>query len=141
MEQINSIELTNENIFPTENVLKNSLGNSYTAYEELLCMFNNNNLNSEWRYYKDGKAWLCKVQRKKKTIIWMSVWKGYMKATIYFPERYLNDILTLKISQETKDAIRLSNRIGKSIPCMFEIKNEKVLKDIEVVMTHKINLK
>ena len=30
---------------------------------------NGDNKVDQWRYYKDGKAWLCKVQKKKKTIV------------------------------------------------------------------------
>ncbi|MBI9105171.1 MAG: DUF3788 family protein [Spirochaetales bacterium] len=82
METINKIELRDENIYPDENVLCKILDESYESYTKLLELFGNNDMNYEWRYYHDGKAWLCKVQKKKRTIVWMSAWKGYMKATL-----------------------------------------------------------
>jgi hypothetical protein len=85
METVNRIELGDESIYPDEQVLEGVLGDSYTAYCELLKLFDANQMEYDWRYYHDGKAWLCKVQKKKKTIVWMSAWKGYMQATIYFP--------------------------------------------------------
>jgi hypothetical protein len=71
------------------------------------------------RYYRDGKAWLCKVQKKKRTIIWMSAWKGFMQATIYFPLKDLEKVFQLDISEEVKHKIRLTNDVGKSRPCII----------------------
>lgn len=141
MEQINTIELNDESMFPNNEILEKVLGDSFQAYKKLLEMFDNNNFQYEWRYYKDGKSWLCKVQKKAKTIIWMSAWKGFIKATIYFPEKYLNNILDLSISQELKDSILITKNVGKSKPCMFEIRDESILKDLETVMNYKAIVK
>ena len=76
---INNIELRDEHIYPDEIVLRRVLGQSYEAYLDLLNLFQNYEMNCQWRYYNDGKAWLCKVQKKKKTIAWMSAWSGCFK--------------------------------------------------------------
>ena len=141
METINTVELTDENIFPDESVLKKILGRSYNAYLELLKLYDNNNLLYEWRYYRDGKAWLCKVQKKKRTIVWMSAWKGYMQATIYFPERYIEDIYKLSITDDMKNRIMKTKNVGKSKPCIFEIRNKAVSTDFNNVMQFKIMAK
>ncbi len=141
METINTIELKDENTYPDETVLKKILGRSFNAYLELLKLYDSYEMTYEWRYYRDGKAWLCKVQKKKRTIVWMSAWKGYMQATVYFPERYLEDIYNLKISAETKTRINNTKNVGKSKPCIFEIRNKKALKDLEKVMSFKIRAK
>ena len=138
METINTIELTDENIFPDESVLKKILGRSYNAYLALLNLYGNYELVYEWRYYKDGKAWLCKVQKKKKTIVWMSAWKGFMQATIYFPERYIDDIFQLGITDKTKNRIMATKNVGRSKPCIFEIRNINAVKELEKVMKFKI---
>lgn len=141
METINNIELRNPEIFPSEDILETLLGKSFPAYLELLNLFGINELVYEWRYYFDGKAWLCKVQKKNKTIVWMSAWEGYIQATIYFPEKYLDNIYGLKINESTKEKIRQTKNVGKSKPCIFEIKNKKILKDFNEVMQFKIKCK
>lgn len=138
MEQINNLELRDEKLFPDENVLQKVLGESYVVYCQMLKLFDQNEMTYEWRYYKDGKAWLCKVQKKKKTIIWMSAWKGYLKATIYVPEKHTEGIYELPISEKTKEAIKHSKNVGKSKPCMFEIKQQDVLNELEIIMKYKI---
>jgi hypothetical protein len=141
MESINQKELSDRNVYPDEMVLRGVLGRSFRAYGALLELFDRNDMLYEWRYYMDGKAWLCKVQKKKRTIIWMSAWKGLMKATIYIPEKHLDALYDLPLSEATRERIRTTDNVGKSKPCIFEIRNQKVLKELNKVMQFKIHNK
>lgn len=138
METINTIELTDKNTLPEESVLKKVLGRSFNAYLELLELYKNSAMVYEWRYYRDGKAWLCKVQHGKRTIVWMSAWKGYMQATVYLPERLMDDLVRLNLAEDTRTRIMNTPKVGKSKPCIFEIRTKKSLKDFEKVMKFKI---
>ncbi len=138
METINKKELGNENIYPNEEVLRSILGDSFEAYTKLLEMYNSLGMVYEWRYYNDGKAWLCKVQKKKRTIVWMSAWKGYMQATSYFPLRLIDKVYELDLREETKERIRNTKNVGKSKPCIFEIRDESVIKEFKRVVELKI---
>jgi lipopolysaccharide biosynthesis glycosyltransferase len=144
METINDIELGDENIYPDDQVLEKILGTSFEAYLKLLELFDDNELEYMWRYYKDGKAWLCKVQKKRRTIVWMSAWKGYMQATVYIPGKYIEDVYNLDISEGMKAKIRQTKNIGKSKPskpCIFEVRNKEVFDDFNKVMQFKIKNK
>ena len=141
METINSVELRDETIYPDIEVLSSVLGEAFESYLSLIDLYKKNDLVNEWRYYKDGKAWLGKVQKKKKTIVWMSVWKGYTQAAIYFPVRLLDEILALDISEVQKEKIMQTKSVGKSKPCIFEIRNQDDLIDLEKVIQFKISIK
>lgn len=141
METINTIELIDESVYPDEKVLQCVLGNSYSAYCDLIKLLAQKNMEGEWRYYKDGKAWLCKVQYKKKTIVWMSAWKGFMQATVYVMDRHLEGLLGLNISVKTKEKIANTKNVGKSKPCIFEVRDSGILTDIEKVIDYKIAAK
>lgn len=141
METINNIELKDESVYPDEQVLKSILGKSYNAYCRLLKLYDEYEMEYNWRYYRDGKAWLCKVQKKKKTIVWMSAWKGYMQATVYFPEKYIDEIYRLDLSKDALEKIKNTKNTGKSKSCIFEIRDVKVLKDISTVIQFKISMK
>lgn len=134
METINNLVLRDESIYPTDSVLKDVLGDSFEAYNQLLKIYNENGFIIEWRYYNDGKAWLCKVQKKKKTIVWMSAWEGFMKATIYYPVRLLDNIFSSGISAESIEIIKNTISVGKSQPCIFEIRNNYISEDFLKVM-------
>jgi len=141
METINNVELRDEHIYPDENVLRMVLDKAYDAYALLLKLFDNNEMLYEWRYYRDGKSWLCKVQKKKRTIVWMSVWKGFLQTAIYFPEKYLDKVYELDISEDVKNKIRSTKNVGKSKPCILEIRDEKILPDLEKIMILKLECK
>ncbi len=142
METINNIELRDENVYPDERVLWEVLGDdSYSAYCELLNLFAGNGMEAEWRYYHDGKTWLCKVQKKKRTIVWMSAWKGYMQATIYFPAKYIEALYGLDLSEARIEKIRQTKNTGTSKPCIFEVRSVEVLPEFETVMRFKLKAK
>lgn len=141
MESADKRELSDKSVYPDETVLRGVLGRSYQAYRAMLELFDRNDMHYEWRYYMDGKSWLLKVQKKKRTIIWMSAWRGFMKAAIYIPERQIHGVYELPISEDTRERIRKTSNVGKSKPCIFEIRNQKVLKDMEEVMQFKIQSK
>ena len=138
MKKEDDAQLTDENVYPDEDILKEVLSCSYDAYRELLHIFSDNQLVPEWRYYRDGKSWLCKVQRKKKTIAWITVWPGYFKAVIYLAERFLPEIVSLPISAQAKESIVAEKNIGKIKPCIFEMRDKSAIGDFETVMQFKI---
>jgi len=141
MDTENTVQMRDESIIPNDAILAGILGDSFPAYQALIQLFDENQLTHGWRYYNDGKAWLCKVQKKDKTIVWMSAWKGYAQATIYFPEKYIDQIYTRNISEERKQIIRDTKNSGKSKPCTFEVKTTGILGDFNTLMQLKIKLK
>ena len=138
METINDIELNDKDLFPDATVLESVLGPSYSYYLALLDLFDENDMTHEWRYYLDGKTWLCKVQKKKKTIIWMSAWPGYMQATVYVPEVRIPEIDGLDLSERAKARIAEAKHVGKSLPCIFEIRDAQAIRDLNTVMQRKM---
>ncbi|MCU4166572.1 DUF3788 family protein [Carboxylicivirga caseinilyticus] len=84
-----TILLRDKDIEPTDAVLENALGKErFSIYQKLIKIFTNEySLEPQWRYYKDGNAWLCKIVYKKKTILWLSVWENYIKTGFYFTEK------------------------------------------------------
>ena len=136
----NERPLLNEpEIFPTKEVLKNVLGESYAVYEELLKKLTDEfGLIFEWHYYNDGKAWLCKVVQKKKTIFWLSAWSGYFRTTFFFLERHLEGIMALGIDD---NRFTIEKTVGKLIPLIFSISKSEQLPDLLKMVAYKKNLK
>ncbi|MDR2148316.1 MAG: DUF3788 domain-containing protein [Tannerella sp.] len=119
--------LNDPSVFPTDEILKNMLAESYTAFEKLSAILNGQGAVMKWKYYNDGKAWLCNVSYKKKTVFWLSVWNGYFKINFYFLERHLEGIAALKIAE---NSFTLQKEWGKMIPVTFEISRSEQLPDL-----------
>jgi hypothetical protein len=136
--------LRDADIYPSDKVLKDVLGEGISG---VLNSFLNTitgddyNLTVEWRYYNDGKAWLCKVQHKKKTVLWLSAWEGFFKTSFYFTEKHLEAIAALDIAETIKSDFELAKPSGRLIPMIIDVNSKEQLTDLLTVVRFKKSLK
>ncbi len=133
-------QLRQKDCFPEKPLLEEVLGQSYNLYEQLLntVQVPPYNASIEWRYYNDGKAWLCKLQRKKTTLFWLSAWNGCFKMTFYFNERHRIGFENLEISDDTKVLLENCKPIGKLLPLVLKINHEENLREALIVAAFKM---
>ena len=124
----------------TEKVLRNEFGNWYAVYHEFINEIQSDKFSfgTEWRYYKDGKAWLCKIVYKKKTVVWLSAWKTHFKLGFYFTEKSGAGIPELGINKELKRNYEVSKPIGRLKPLIVEVAEQSQLSDVYTLLNFKI---
>jgi hypothetical protein len=132
--------LKDPDVLPSAEVLEKVLDKKYPVFREFI-----SNAESEefklipnWRYYKDGKAWLCKITLKKKTVVWLSVWSDCFKLAFYFTEKSGGGIPGLKIDDSIKEFYLNHKPIGKLKPVVVEVKMKSQLVDINTLIKYKI---
>jgi Protein of unknown function (DUF3788) len=126
--------LTNKDQFPTEEIIFSHIGKSkifWNAFFDYIHV-NHPEFEEQWRFYNDGKSWLMKVVRKKKTIFWLSIIKSAFRVTFYFNDRAEAALMNCSISDELKAGFRNGRRFGK-IRALTIIFNNK--KDIDYAAT------
>ncbi|MDR2039977.1 MAG: DUF3788 domain-containing protein [Bacteroidales bacterium] len=135
--------LRNKEIEPTGEVLENALGEEvFGVCKELLEIVTKEfGLEYEWRYYNDGKAWLCKLTNKKKTIFWLSIWEKYVKTSFFFTQKTRSGVFDLPISEKIKEDFDRSEATGKLIPLILDLKKKEQLKDFQELVKYKKSLK
>ena len=135
--------LRDPEIFPSNAVLKDILAESYAVYEELIEAVKEPGyeLIPVWNYYKDGKAWLCKVSFKKKTIFWLSVWDKYFKTTFYFTDKTKEGISRLDISKDIKDSFYSGRYFGKFLALTITFNRKEQINDLLKIVSYKKSLK
>lgn len=135
--------LGNPEVYPSEAVLKQVLGNSFVAYAAMIKAISAEEfkLTTEWRFYKDGQQWLCKVSAKKKTVFWISVWEAYFKAGFYFSEKTRLGVEELAINEAIKVNFRETTAIGKLFPLVMDISREEQIADLMKIVDYKRRLK
>lgn len=135
--------LTDPAVPPSPEVLQSALGGSYPVYEKMLAVITGDpyGLVTDWRYYNDGKAWLCKVLFKKKTVFWLSVWDGHFKTGFYFTERHLQGIHELEIDEQIRQKLIKTEPSGKLYPLVLVIDTEAQLSDLLEIIEYKKGLK
>jgi hypothetical protein len=135
--------LRDPDIPPSDEVLKSVLRASYSAYVEMIKTITGPEygLTLQWNFYRDGKAWLCKVSYKKKTVFWLSVWEGYFKTAFYFVERHCPGVLELDIDESIKEDLKSCKPFGTLYPVRFSIRNREQIGDLLKVVEYKKSLK
>lgn len=133
--------LREKEVSPNSNVLMNLLGDVFIPYEELEKKLVAKDLIYIWNYYNDGKAWLCKVQFKKKTVLWLSIWDGFFKLTFYFNEKNYTGIYDLGLEESIINNFENTKLVGKFRQLTFEIRDNSQFEDIERVVEYKKSLK
>ena len=127
-----------KDVYPNVPVLIEALGaDVFEVYEALMTMSDELGFCPEWRYYNDGKAWLCKVSYKKKTIFWLSIWNKSIKVSFYFTLRTAPGILELDLPPEVSDSFRNARPIGKLIPYVYDITKREDLVVFQKVAVYK----
>ncbi|MDD4108255.1 MAG: DUF3788 family protein [Prolixibacteraceae bacterium] len=128
---------------PSDKNLEDVLGQEkFDIYKELVNHgITRQDLTFEWRYYNDGKAWLCKSVYRKKTVFWLSLWENYIKISFYFTAKTSAGVYDLEISEDIRESLRKSDNTGKLIPLILDIDKREQLSDLWGIVRYKKSLK
>jgi len=133
--------LRNPDIAPSSDVIAKAIGEANNAYIKFINELANHDIQLDWRYYNDGKAWLAKGLyqwtgvrggQNKTTVFWLSIWDGFFKVAIYFPEKSRADVLSLPLDNEVKLMISDSRKTGKLnyFPLVFDLRSDEMFEAV-----------
>ena len=146
-----NLQLRDPEVMPTNEILEQVLGNSYTAYEAFQEALPNLELEQEWQWYTPHKAWFAKGQhfwttprgtRKEKNLYWLYIYDDYFSVAVWFKEKNRTEILSADVSEKAKQLIRDAETMGKmpTFPVLFDITTIEALADIYVLLDCKKRL-
>ena len=144
--------LRNPDIAPTSEVIAAGLGAANSAYARFIEGLSDHDINLEWRYYADGKAWLAKGQhiwigvrggQKEVTAFWLSIWEGFFKAVIYIPEKARMDALQLPLNEEVRQMIADAKQMGKLkfFQLIFDLCSEEMFDAVYALIDFRKNIR
>jgi ABC-type uncharacterized transport system YnjBCD substrate-binding protein len=135
--------LSDKTQFPTEEIIYSHLGkakNIWISFFEYLHE-NHPDTSSEWRYYNDGKSWLMKVTRKKKTVFWLSIQEGSFRITFYLTDRAEEAIANSTIPDEMKKQFKEGKHYGKIRGLTIFFKYKRDIETAKKLLLIKLNTK
>lgn len=134
--------LKNKEVFPDGKVLQMILGESFHAFNTLSNVLAQNEIVPEWRYYRDGNAWLCKLLAGKKNLGWLHVYQGYFTVTCHFMERHIPQIQDeLQVSESIKKEFYEVQTAGKLMPMHIRIYSHELPEDVLTMLLFKKKMK
>jgi hypothetical protein len=128
-------------VFPSQELIAARLGQRATAAYALLhdrAVGLAPGLTYEWNYYRDGKSWLLKATRKKKTLYWLSVSEESFRVGFYLGSKVEAAIAASGLPDEAKR--EFANSKGKKLRGIgLEIKSKKDLQGFEELLRIKLD--
>lgn len=137
---MNTPVLNDASQFPAEEIIFSWLGKTGSLWSSLFNYIQEiyPEINSQWRYYRDGKSWLLKVTRKSKTVFWLSVIKGAFRITFYFGDTARDLIMESSLSDELQE--QYNHKTGLRAVTVI-VKNKKDINSVKELIDIKLRLK
>ena len=106
------IVLTDPNIQPTDELVSSILGENHVYWHQIIDYLYENHVDitEEWRFYNDGKSWLYRALRKKKTIYWVGILKNTFRISFWLGEKAEPVIEASSLSEGVKEYYRNAKR-------------------------------
>jgi len=100
---------------PTEDLIFSIIGDKKILWEKIMNYLSDNykDASGTWNYYNDGKQWLFKMVRKKKTIFWLAVMKDTFRVTFYFGDKAEPVIVASGLPESVRDNFLTGKHYGK----------------------------
>lgn len=133
-----AIVLTDRFVTPTDELIFAIIGDKKIFWQRIISYLHDNHtdISEVWRFYDDGKCWLFRTLKKKKTIFWIGVLDGTFRISFYLADKAVPLIAQSDLSEriKTEFANAKSNRIGRSITIkMADVEDvENAIKLIEI---------
>ena len=135
--------LIDQNEFPEDDVLSRYLGENKNNWDSFINILKEEYplFSTEWRYYKDGKSWLFKVTKKKKTICWVSVYENLFKTTFYFTEKVIELLRDSQLQKEYLDQFINGKMYGKIKGITVDVRKASDLETTKILIGIKEKMK
>lgn len=135
--------LNDKNVYPSEEVIFSHIGKSAKLWILFFDYLHaeHPDFTEEWRYYNDGKTWLMKVQRKAKTVFWLSLADKTFRTTFYFPAKAEDAIRKSSLSPEMRDSFANRNRDLKNHGLTVWFRNKVDIEQAKLLCELKLSIK
>lgn len=145
MDNHENLWLKDPKVLPTNELLKQTLGDSYAAYEAFQNALPQLEIEQEWQWYTPYKAWFAKGQhcwttkrgtKKEKTLYWLYVYEKHFSIAVWFKEKNRLEVLGANVSEKTTQLIQNAKTMGKlpTFPVVLDITTVEPLTDIYTLL-------
>ena len=132
------IVLKDKSVKPNDEIVFPIIGEKSFFWQKIMNFLydNHNDISGEWKFYNDGKSWLFRTLKKKKTIFWIGVLKDTFRVSFWFGDKAEPIIEQSDLPEDVKNDFRNAKRykIGRGISIVMKNSAdvENVLKLIDI---------
>ena len=127
--------LIDKTVFPTDEVLKPVLRNTFTFYQDLLGK--TGDFGQEWSFVSKKSGWNLKVVKKNKALLWLFPYQDFFRIAFAVREHEKELILNSDLRQDYKDLLTASKKYKEGYALRIDVVNEEnygeVLKVVDIL--------
>jgi hypothetical protein len=118
--------LTDKSVTPTNDLIFSIIGENRVYWQKLVKSVHDRYPDSheQWNYYNDGKCWLFRLIRKKKTLCWIGVLESTFRITFYFGDKAEPVIERSDLPTGMKEEFKNGKRFGKIRALTIRVERE-----------------
>jgi len=135
--------LSDKSIVPTDDFIFSIIRERKVHWLRIMNYLSENypDASGTWNYYNDGKQWLFKYVRKKKTIFWASLLIDTFRITFYLGNKAESVIENSDLPVSIKEEFKTAKRYGLIRPVTLIIRNEEDVDNVLKMIVIKVKLK
>jgi len=142
MEENEKMVLSDKKIIPDDEYIFSILGEKKVLWQAILKeSLEKYEATGTWNYYNDGKQWLFKMVRKKKTIFWSGIHTDTFRVTFYFPDRAEALIDLSELPADVKEGFKTAKKYGAIRPVTITVNEHPDVENVLVLMEIKSKIK
>jgi len=133
---MDTLVLHDKSVIPTNELIFSIIGKNRVYWQKLIKSVHDKYPDAleQWNYYNDGKNWLFRMIRKKKTLFWIGLLSDTFRITFYFGDKAEPVIEKSGLPITMKEGFKSGKRYGKIRAISMRVeKAEDIAHAIELV--------
>jgi hypothetical protein len=143
MSEAEKFMLSDKQIRPTDDYIFSIIGDKKGLWQSIMKYPSENykDISGSWNYYNDGKQWLYKLVRKKKTVFWIGILENTFRVTFYFGDKAESLIENSDLPQLIKDDFKTARKYGLIRPVSIKMNDQADVSNVLKLIDIKFRIK
>jgi hypothetical protein len=135
--------LKDKSVKPTDEIVFSIIGDKQIIWKQVMAYLhkNHNDISEVWNYYNDGKSWLLRVLKKKKTLFWIKVLNDTFRIAFWFGDKAEPVIGQSDLLPDIKNDFKNAKRYGKLRCIYFDMSDSVDMDDVIRLIEVKLKVK
>lgn len=124
IKRMEKIVLTDKSVKPDNDLVFSIIGDKSVLWQKIMSYLHeyHKDISEEWKFYNDGKCWLFRTLKKKKTLFWIGVIQGTFRVSLWFGDKAESFIENSDLPESIKNDFRNAKRykIGRAVTVIMK---------------------
>ena len=132
--------LNDKNVAPNDDIIFSIIGDRQLLWKQTISYLcdNNNDISEEWKYYNDGKSWLFRVLKKKKTLFWIRILEDTFRIAFWFAEKLEPLIMQSNLPENLKTQYKNAKPFNKSRSIYIDMRDSTDFENVKKLIDLKL---